>query len=211
MPDYQPAPTRTLAVLQKASTYLYPTKLAHGPAFYNSSQQFGQYLIDTMGMPEESVVSFFDDSRSAGDQLRDVRDFLERRTTELKSVGTDARDLIVHYVGHGLFSGGENDYCLAVRATIDQNKGFTSIRIRDLAAVIRGSATFMRKFLILDCCFSGTAYSNFFPAPLSVVQGESARRALRRKSPSRYKFAVFSKRQGSVAGSKRPVAHNVLR
>jgi chaperonin GroEL len=170
MADLQPTPVQTLAVLLGASVYRYAPKLARGPAFYNSSQQFGQYLTDTMGLPYENVASFFDEGRSAGDQLRDIRDFLERRAAELKNAGTPPRDLIVHYVGHGLFSGSDSDYCLAVRATDEQNEGYTSIRMRDLAAVIRNSATFLRKYLILDCCFSGAAYAQFQSGPLSVVQ-----------------------------------------
>lgn len=135
-------------------------------------------------MPEENLASFFDESRSAGDQLRDIRDFLEHRSTELKNAGTPAHDLIVHYVGHGLFSGGDSDYCLAIRATDEQNEGFTSIRMRDLAAVIRASAAFMRKYLIFDCCFSGAAYAQFQSGPLGVVQVK-VRDVLEDDSPQR--------------------------
>jgi len=179
-----PAPGQTLAVLLGASTYWYLPKLARGPAFYNSSQQFWQYLVDTMGMPEENIKSLFDADRSASDQLRAMREFLEHRTTELRNAGTPARDLIVHYVGHGLFSGSENDYCLAVRATEEQSEGFTSIRMRDLAAVIRQYAAFMRKYLILDCCFSGAAYEQFQSGPLSVMQVK-VRDVLDDESPQR--------------------------
>jgi hypothetical protein len=143
MADNLPTPGQTLAVLLGASTYRYAPKLARGPAFYNSSQQFAQYLTDAMGISEENVLSFFDESRSAGDQLRDIRDFLEARSVKLKNAGTPVHDLIVHYVGHGLFSGSDNDYCLAIRATDEQDEGFTSIRMRDLAAVIRRSAAFI--------------------------------------------------------------------
>ena len=182
--DAQPAPEQTLAVLLGASIYRYAPGLAHGPAFYNSSQQFGQYLTDTMCVPEENVMSFFDESRSAGDQLRDIRNFLERRIAQLKNRGTPARDLIVHYVGHGLFSGIHSDYCLAIRSTEERNEGFTSIRIHDLAAVIRTSAMFLRKYLILDCCFSGAAFAQFQSGPLSVVQVKF-REVLDDESPQR--------------------------
>jgi len=137
-----------------------------------------------MGMPEENIKSLFDADRSASDQLRAMREFLEHRTTELRNAGTPARDLIVHYVGHGLFSGSENDYCLAVRATEEQSEGFTSIRMRDLAAVIRQYAAFMRKYLILDCCFSGAAYEQFQSGPLSVMQVK-VRDVLDDESPQR--------------------------
>jgi photosystem II stability/assembly factor-like uncharacterized protein len=184
MTEIQPTPGQTLAVLLGASVFRYAPKLAHGSAFSNSSQQFGQYLTGTMGVPEENVESFFNDRRPASEQLRDIRDFIERRAAELKNAGTPAHDLILHYVGHGLFCGGENDYCLAIGATDEQNEGFTSIRMRDLASVIRSSAAFVRKFLILDCCFSGAAYTQLQSGPLSVVQVK-VRDVLSDESPQR--------------------------
>ncbi len=60
-----------------------------------------------------------------------------------------AQDLIVSYVGHGLFVG--PDYCLAVRGTEKGSESFTSIRARDLTAVLKDQARFLRKFLIFDC------------------------------------------------------------
>jgi hypothetical protein len=184
MPADLPTPGQTLAVLLGASIYRYAPKLARGPAFYNSSQQFGQYLTEIMGVPEENVSSFFDEGRSAGDQLRDIRDFLEDRADELKNRGTPAHDLIIHYVGHGLFTGGDSDYCLAIRATDERNEGFTSIRMRDLATVIHDSATFMRKYLILDCCFSGAAYQQLQSGPLHAAKVK-VRDLLNDESPQR--------------------------
>lgn len=184
MTDIEPTPGQTLAVLLGAGSFRYAPKLACGSAFSNSSQQFEQYLTGTMGVPEKNVESFFNDRRPASEQLRDIRDFLERRSAELKNAGTPAHDLIVHYVGHGLFSGGDNDYCLAISATDEQNEGFTSIRMRDLAGVIRSSAGFLRKFLILDCCFSGAAYAQFQSGPLSVVRVK-VRDELSDESPQR--------------------------
>src|ERR1700758_2372141 len=102
MAENQPTPGQTLAVLLGASFYRYARKLAQGPAFYNSSQQFAEYLSEVMKLPDENIASFFDEGRSAGDQLREIRDFLEQRTAELKNAGTAPSDLIVHYVGHGL-------------------------------------------------------------------------------------------------------------
>jgi WD40 repeat protein len=170
MSDIQSTQSRTLAVLLGASTYKFAPKLAQGRAFHNSSEHFGQYLTETMGVPEQNLTSYFDDRRSASDQLGDIAEFLENRKAELKRAGTPAQNLIVHYVGHGLFSGNESEYCLAIYMTHEQNEGFTSIRIRDLAEVIRKSAAFLRKYLILDCCFSGAAYKEFQSGPLDIVR-----------------------------------------
>ena len=79
MTDIEPTPGQTLAVLLGAGSFRYAPKLACGSAFNNSSQQFEQYLTGTMGVPEKNVESFFNDRRPASEQLRDIRDFLERR------------------------------------------------------------------------------------------------------------------------------------
>jgi hypothetical protein len=157
-------------VLLGASSFGRAPKLSQGRAFYNSAQDFHEYLTaaDGLGIPSENVLWLFDDSRSASDQLKDIRDFLEMRTTALKNQETQPKDLIVYYVGHGLFSGPEHAYCLAIRTTDEQSEGLTSMRVSDLASVVRTSARFLRTFLILDCCFSAAAYREFQSGPLTA-------------------------------------------
>ncbi len=170
MPESEPSPRQTLAVLLGASTFRRAPKLAQGKAFYNSAQDFREYLMapEGLGLPSENVNWLFDDSRSPSDQLQDIGDFLETRSTELKSNGTPPQDLIVYYVGHGLFSESDQAYCLAVRGLDEQSKGLTSIRGSDLASIIKAHARFLRKFLILDCCFSAAAYKEFQSGPLQA-------------------------------------------
>jgi len=79
--------------------------------------------------------------------------------------------LIVYYVGHGLFWGPDHAYCLAVRATDERNEGLTSIRMSDLASIIKADATrWLRRFLIFDCCFSGAALKEFQSGPLQAAR-----------------------------------------
>jgi len=184
--DAQPAPEQTLAVLLGASIYRYAPGLAHGPAFYNSSQQFGQYLTDTMCVPEENVMSFFDESRSAGDQLRDIRNFLERRIAQLKNRGTPARDLIVHYVGHGLFSG--------IHSSSDSHFCYVPSKIPHTRLLLFWGG--------LRAVSVGSSQRS---------AGEVSRGTGRRKPTTRNQFAVFRERQGSVCGSQRSGTHDVLR
>src|SRR5215469_2351387 len=101
----EPNPRQTLAVLFGASSYRRAPKLAQGRVFYNSAQDFNEYLIATegLGIPRENINWLFDDTRSPSDQLQDIRDFLESRSLRLKSEGAEPQDLILYYVGHGLF------------------------------------------------------------------------------------------------------------
>ncbi len=99
-----------------------------------------------------------------------MRDFLESRAAALKKDGLDPCDLILYYVGHGLFSGTDQTYCFAIRATDARNEALTSIRASDLASILKNSARFWRKVLILDCCFSAAAYKEFQSGPLTAVR-----------------------------------------
>lgn len=170
MSENDPNPRQTLAFLLGASSFDRAPKLAQGRAFYNSAQDFREYLLASkgLGLARENVKWLFDDTRSPSDQLRDISDFLETRTADLKNRRTPPQDLIVYYVGHGLFWGPDQAYCLAVRETGERNEGVTSIRVSDLGSVIKDHATFLRKFLILDCCFSAAAYREFQSSPLEA-------------------------------------------
>jgi hypothetical protein len=124
----EPSPRQTLAVLLGASSFRRAPKLAQGRAFYNSAKDFHEYLLssDGLNLPRDNVIWLFDESTSPSDQLRDVGDFLERRTAELENGGTPPQDLIAYYVGHGLFWGPEQAYCLAIRATDERSEGLTT-------------------------------------------------------------------------------------
>ena len=168
----EPSPRQTLAVLLGASSFRRAPSLAQGRAFYKSAEDFRDYLMSAegLGLPCENVNWLFDDSRSPSDQLQDIGSFLEHRSTELKNGGTPAQDLIVYYVGHGLFSESDQAYCLAIRGLDERSKGLTSIRGSDLASIIKAQARFLRKFLILDCCFSAAAYKEFQSGPLQATR-----------------------------------------
>ena len=182
MPAIEPAPGRILAVLIGAGWFARAPKLAQGPSFENSARDLREYLLGAsgLGLPRTNINWLFDDGRSAVDQLRDVGDFLARRSQELKAAGTPPTDLIVYYVGHGMFCGPERAYHLAIRATEESREGLTSIRVSELAQAINDHGRFLRKFLILDCCFAGAAYREFQSGAL-----QASRTQLVNEMPSR--------------------------
>jgi uncharacterized caspase-like protein len=168
MPDTDAGSSGTLAVLLGTGWFPLAPKLAQqGAAFEASGSEFRDYLLSPtgMGLPRENICWLFDDGRSAVDQLRDLGDFLERRCLELKARGTPASDLILYYVGHGMFCGPDRAYHLAIRATDERREGLTSIRVSDLAQTIKDRARLLRRYLLLDCCFSGAAAEEFQAAP----------------------------------------------
>jgi serine/threonine protein kinase len=178
MLEGEPNPKQMLAVILGASSFDNAPTFLGGDAFYHSAADFRAYLYNPnpagLGLPRQNVRWLFDDSKGPSDQLQQIRYFLADRSADLARIGLQPQDLIVCYVGHGLFSGAnQQEYCFAVRATDEQSEGPTSIRAADLASVIQSHAKFLRRFLIFDCCFSGAAQA-YFQAGLL----EAARRKL---------------------------------
>lgn len=168
--DMQPA--SMLAILLGASTFPKSPQLHQGRFFYNSAADVMEYLTDPGGMAlmPQNLLWLFDDSRSSSDQLVEIAEFLTRRDSELKPTGSRPLDLLIYYVGHGLFTrGAEQAYCLALRTTNEINEGATSMRASELAGVIKDRAAFMRRYLILDCCFAASIYKEFQSGPLSAA------------------------------------------
>ena len=163
-------PKQTFAIFLGASWFTRAPKLAAGASFYKSAVDFFEYLVNPQGLqlPKENVLWLFDDSRSPGDQLNNMADFIRTKCSELRAAGLDAKDLFVYYVGHGLFTDNQ-DYCLAVRETNPDNVSISSIRANDLAGVVKKEARFLRRYLIFDCCFAASLYKEYQSAPLQAA------------------------------------------
>jgi len=165
MAEIPPTSRQTLALILGASEYPLAPNLAHGRAFSNSANDFRRYLMEVLRLPPGNVTCLFDDQRSSSDQLLEIGRCLERSSTELINQGAEPRDLIIYYVGHGLFTSRDQAFCFAVRGTKAGCEGFSGMRASDLAGVIKTNAGFLRKFLILDCCFAASAYKEFQSGP----------------------------------------------
>jgi hypothetical protein len=171
MPDSQPS--RTLAVLLGASEFPKSPQLLESRSFYNSAYDVREYLCDEKGLalPRANVLSLFNDTRSSSDQLEEIGEFLENAERRLKSIDSSPDQLLIYYVGHGLFTrGAEQAYCLAVRNTNENNLGPTSLRAADLASVVKERARFLKRYLVLDCCFAASMYKEFQSGALTAVQ-----------------------------------------
>jgi hypothetical protein len=97
-----------------------------------------------------------------------MRGFIEERSKSLKDQQINLQNLLPFYVGHGLLWGVSNTYSFVIRATDEHSEGLTSIRVSDLAASVNDYGRFLRKFIILDCCFSASAYREFQSGPLTA-------------------------------------------
>ncbi|MBF0564318.1 MAG: SUMF1/EgtB/PvdO family nonheme iron enzyme [Nitrospirae bacterium] len=137
----------------------------------SSAEDMRDYFLDESGLAidPDNVKWLFDDHRSPLAQLEDLATFLSERQEFLRDAGTPVSALIFYYVGHGIFTRGDQAYCFAIRTTNGEMEGPSSIRAVDLAKTIKNKAFSLRRYLILDCCFAATAYKDLLSAPLDMV------------------------------------------
>lgn len=175
MPDILPKPETTLAVILGASEFPKQSQLTASKAFLKSAMDLKNYLLSAKGLalPAENVLDLFDSNLASSAIDEELASFLDRRQSDIKTQQLTARDLIVYYVGHGGFSRPGDEYFLALRGTRAGNESMTSYAITALANTLREHASFLRRFLILDSCFSAAAQASFQSAPLEVAKQQT--------------------------------------
>ncbi len=168
MPDVDPR--RSLFILLGARVFPKYPNLTSGMVFARSADEILKYATDAsgLGINERNVLDLFDDSSPAPNQLEEIRRFL-REKQSLSSPSVNVENVFVYYLGHGLFTPIDTKYCLALRCTNTDAVDYTAMRGRDLAAVISTHASYLRRFLILDCCFAGSIVKEFQSAPGDVA------------------------------------------
>jgi tetratricopeptide (TPR) repeat protein len=87
--------------------------------------------------------------------------FLAQRISAMKNLGNMARDVLIYFIGHGDFAGQSQDYYLAPRRTRHSSLRASAIPMKSLVETILGNARHLRRFMILDCCFAGSAFYTF--------------------------------------------------
>lgn len=162
MPERPVSPATTLAVVLGASEWPHARGL-NNRSFARSASEFVRYLVSETGfeLPKENLLDLFDAEHSPNESDYAVSSFLLRRQEALQQRGTPAKDLILFYVGHGGFTPGDRQYFLAIRSTRTTREGPSSLRITDLANTLKNDAATLKIYLILDCCFAGSAYKEF--------------------------------------------------
>lgn len=173
MPEILPQPSTTLVVILGASCFpKSSSRLSDSPSFRRSAEGFRAYLLDKsgFGLPEENLLDLFDSPESIPVLDEKVGDFLKKRINKRGDYSSSIGDLVIYYVGHGGFSGGDKEYYLALRDTRIDNDLITSYSVRSLAKTLREYARNIRKYLIFDACFSAAAHKEFMSTgPLQVA------------------------------------------
>jgi hypothetical protein len=151
-----PSPKTTLAVILGASKYPDAQGFEATVAFAHAANSFKQYLLATLDLPQKNVCDLFDSIASPSDIEKVIAAFVHQRLTVLDQAGTPARDMLLYYVGHGSFTP-DNQYSLLLRYTQLPGPPSSRLLMSSLASTLKECARKLRRVLILDCCFAGTA------------------------------------------------------
>ena len=172
MEEERPSPESTLVLILGASQYPKSKKIFSSETFRHSAESFRDYLLDDDGynLPASNLKYLFNDQRTNSQIDEEVANFLNNRKNELKQENVNVKDILVYYVGHGGFKKVGSDYFLAICNTRDDNEYYTSYMIDMLATTLNKHARFLRKYLILDSCFSAAAFQAFQSTPLAVAK-----------------------------------------
>lgn len=153
MSENTPQPDSTLAVLVGASQFPRYAQLSDNKSFANSVVAFEKYLLECFALPPSNILNVFDSDQSQDEVVEQIEGFL-KQTQDGDT--TQPSDLLLYYVGHGCLDG--DNYCLALRKSRKTNLAATSLTPGILKTLFVEHAQWMRRYLILDCCYAQEAY-----------------------------------------------------
>jgi hypothetical protein len=167
-----PKANTTLVILLGASKFEKAPKIQSSASFKRSAEAVKEYFLDKkgFGLVPENLMYCFDSKKECTTIDEMIGKFLKQRIKNLGDGRQKARDLLFYYIGHGGFSRDSKDYFLALRTTRQDNQLLTSYSVRALGKTLKEYARFLRRFLILDACFSASAYTAFQSSPLDLAR-----------------------------------------
>lgn len=170
-PTKGPSPQTTLVILLGASAWPLSPAFQSSRAFANAAQRLKAYFLNSrpFGLPQENFLDLFDSEKNADELDECMSQYLEQRLAAMRKAGNEARDLIVYFIGHGGFVGHDADLYLAIRRTRMSNPRASGIYMLALADTLREKARYLRRILVLDCCFAAAAFSAFQSGPDQVA------------------------------------------
>ncbi|MDM8548776.1 toll/interleukin-1 receptor domain-containing protein [Desulfobacterales bacterium HSG2] len=159
---------RTFAIILGAKEWpKYPKLNFDNPsALSNPARDIEEYFLDEKGfnLPRDNLLNLFDCDWNPSIIDEEIINFLDNCMSKIEeNVKDDCNfcNFIFYYIGHGGFFNNDKDFYLAIRDTNEKNPYSSGIRLKSLATTIKNNARYMRRYIILDCCFSGACVSDF--------------------------------------------------
>ena len=173
-----PSSQTSLIILLGASEWPDAPEFQDSLAFANSANKIKQYFLASsgFGLPEENLLDLFNIKQSPDDIDREIGQFLDLRSLKMRQSGNIPKDLLVYFIGHGGFVGSESDFYLAIHRTRTSNLMASGIHVVSLAHTLKEKARFLRRIIVLDCCFAGAAFRAFQsnPAQIAIIKAIDA-------------------------------------
>jgi hypothetical protein len=105
-----------------------------------------------------NILNLFNDNRPINELDESIEAFLLNTFN-----GSEPKDVLVYYTGHGAFVEGDQRYCLLMPCSRIGALGASAYAVRSLARTLHRSAPNARRFIIIDACFAGAAQADFIP------------------------------------------------
>jgi tetratricopeptide (TPR) repeat protein len=169
-------PNNVLVVILGASEWPKAPEFKKSQAFTNSAKKLRDYFLDRkkFGLPEDNLLDLFDSDLSYDEIDETIEKWIAERVPRDDQSAQSFSDLVVIYIGHGGFVNGHEEYFLAIRRTRANNPGASSIPITALARTIKEQARYLRRYIILDCCFAASAFKYFQSAEIAQAATKQA-------------------------------------
>ncbi len=165
-----PSPETTLVIILGASKFP-KARFTDSNSFRNSAEYLKDYFLakDGFGLEKDNLLYLFDCPNPPSLLDEEIANFLKQRQFELETNSKRNIDVILYYVGHGGFFGGKSEFFLALQSTRDANPLVSSYTIKSLSYTLKEHARDARKYLIFDCCYAASVFTEFQGEPQDLA------------------------------------------
>lgn len=162
----------TLLISIGGSAYPNAAGLRHH-SFAHSSCALSRFLSQSEGgiVGEGDHLDLFDSHDAWARQLMTIRSWLRGKLRDRTSTeGERPRNLLVHYVGHGMFKPNSADHFLSINETDAEYRTPTSASLGALNDVLLGEAAWQRRIYLIDACFAAASVKDLMGAPEDAIE-----------------------------------------
>lgn len=175
------------------------------PAFQASHRAFKEAMLsgEEPLVAAEDCLDLFDSDEPWPSQQEAVDEWLRR----VKGEGDEGEGhgLLVYYVGHGGIGPKGEEVFLTINSTNQLDPYHSSIPRNSLARLLQSTASDLRKFLIIDCCFAAAIVKNMMsplPDRMTVELKEVGKTALKRNDRGLAALCASSSISSADAGGR---------
>lgn len=142
-------------------------------AFAPSSRALSEILVsgDAALLPPENHLDLFDDPHAWPEQLIAIRDWVRAKMAAAEGDASDRIDnILVHYVGHGIFKPNSEAHYLTINATDAEDRPMTSASLGQLNDILVKNVQKQRRIYLIDACFAAASIRDLMGVPEDAIE-----------------------------------------